>query len=394
VIASHSGPEPDFSPRIPEPKPAAAKTAPGQAPPRPAPALATPSPEGSASRLRSLQRFVYLVLLLALIPLAYSTLTRNADEFSQRLERTLEAHPESREKVDELSKDEFLDLLPDHRLEGALLSADSWAHWGFALLSSGVFFAVLLVIFPRGRREVPGILAVGAFTATIGIVLLLGFQAVADWTQGTWVTGRSILVIFFYLAKFIGFSYRAALDPENGFLLSCLGFTFGVGLCEEMCKALPLLYRYKSRELPWKTACLWGLASGVGFGVSEGITYSSNFYNGIQGGEIYLVRFASCVALHAVWSGAAAIVIHRKQHLLQNADSWWHFLGTSVLLVSVPMALHGVYDTLLKKDHEALALATALASFGWLAWQIEVIWKLYGDVEETEVPKVPAAAQG
>jgi RsiW-degrading membrane proteinase PrsW (M82 family) len=233
---------------------------------------------------------------------------------------------------------------------------------------------------------------VTVFTATIGIALLLGVQLLANWTQGRIWTGRSIVVVLFYIAKFIGFSYRAANDPENGFLLSCFGFTFGVGMCEELCKALPILYRYtKKGELPWKTACLWGLASGVGFGVSEGITYSSDFYNGVSGGEIYLVRFASCVALHAVWSGASAIFIHRKQHLLQGAESRWGAAGVSVYLVLVPMVLHGLYDTLLKKDHDGLALVVALASFGWLAWQIEAIWKLYGDVEE-EAPAGAAAS--
>ena len=46
-------------------------------------------------------------------------------------------------------------------------------------------------------------------------------------------------------------------------------------------------------------------------------------------------------------------------------------MGDSVVLVSVPMVLHGLYDTLLKKDYHVLALLTALASFIWLAWQIE-----------------------
>ncbi len=373
------------------PRRPAVKAARSPAPPRPAPPSAPPSLDDAASRRKAAQRFVYLVLLLALIPLALSTLHRDEDDFSARLERTVEANPGLRTDV---TKEEFLRRVPDHRIEGALLPADTWAHWGFALVSSAAFFAVILLIFPRKRQEVPKILGVGAFTATIGIVLLLAVQWLADWTQGYWMRGRSIVIIFFYIAKFIGFSYRAATDPQNGFILSFLGFTFGVGMCEEICKALPLLYRYRRKmELPWKTACLWGLASGVGFGVSEGIMYSSDYYNGIQTGEIYLVRFASCVALHAVWGAAAAIFIHRKQHFLQNAESWWQVLGSSVLLVSVPMVLHGLYDTLLKKDHDALALLAALASFGWLAWQIEVIWRLYGDVEEeTAVVEESAAA--
>ncbi len=37
----------------------------------------------------------------------------------------------------------------------------------------------------------------------------------------------------------------------------------------------------------------------------------------------------------------------------------------------VPMFLHGLYDTFLKKDMPGAAFLTALFSFGWLAYQIE-----------------------
>src|SRR5437867_2932273 len=77
------------------------------------------------------------------------------------------------------------------------------------------------------------------------------------------------------------------------------------------------------------------------------------------------------IALPAAWSGAAGIFIYKHQNLLQGAESIWGVMGDSVVLVSVPMVLHGLYDTLLKKDYHVLALLTALASFVWLAWQIE-----------------------
>ena len=88
--------------------------------------------------------------------------------------------------------------------------------------------------------------------------------------------------LLFYVVKFIGFSYRCAEDPSNGFLLSFIGFTMGVGLCEELVKAVPLLWHFKTYgTMSWRAACLWGFASGVGFGVAEGIMYSSRYYNGI-----------------------------------------------------------------------------------------------------------------
>ncbi|MDB5295252.1 MAG: hypothetical protein JWO31_1235, partial [Phycisphaerales bacterium] len=210
------------------------------------------------------------------------------------------------------------------------------------------------------------------FTGTIGILLLLGVQWAAVHTDGVWVRGRGILTLLFYIVKFIGFSYQSALKEDTNLAVSLFGFTFGVGLCEELCKALPIVWALKHGRLDgWRDACRWGFISGVGFGVSEGITYSVDHYNGVDGGGMYLVRFVSCVALHGIWTASAGVTLFRRQDKLDGADNWLATLGTLVALLIVPMVLHGLYDTLLKKDHPDLALATAAVSFGWLAWQIE-----------------------
>jgi len=83
------------------------------------------------------------------------------------------------------------------------------------------------------------------------------------------------------------------------------------------------------------------------------------------------VRFVSCVALHAIWAGSIGISINQRQDLLQeDADEWWWYALAVLRLIAIPMVLHGLYDTLLKKDLEFLALLIAAASFGYLAWQI------------------------
>jgi RsiW-degrading membrane proteinase PrsW (M82 family) len=213
---------------------------------------------------------------------------------------------------------------------------------------------------------------VGLFTGTLGILLLLGFQFAADMTQYVWLRGRGIVVVLFYIVKFIGFSYRAAEDPSNGFLLSFMGFTCGVGFCEELCKALPLLWHFKTKgSLGWRGACIWGLVSGAGFGVAEAIMYSGRYYNGVHTGGIYAVRFISCVGLHAVWAAAVGVTVFRNQARIQGETSFVQWLGWSAYFVLVPMVLHGAYDTLLKQDYHALAVAVAVASFAWLAFQIE-----------------------
>ncbi len=95
------------------------------------------------------------------------------------------------------------------------------------------------------------------------------------------------------------------------------------------------------------------------------------FYNGSSGGGIYVVRFVSCVALHAVWSASVALVIARDPSRVQSHDTWWQTAASTVQVLLVPMVLHGLYDTLLKRDQSALALATAVASVAWLVWLAE-----------------------
>jgi RsiW-degrading membrane proteinase PrsW (M82 family) len=124
---------------------------------------------------------------------------------------------------------------------------------------------------------------------------------------------------------------------------------------------------------------LWGLLSGVGFGVSEGITYSSNYYNGISGPGIYTVRFISCVGLHAIWAAAVGITIFRRQDFIREAQNAVEWIFRMAAIVVVPMVLHGAYDTLLKQHYETWALGVAIVSFGWLAFQIETAKKQFDE---------------
>jgi RsiW-degrading membrane proteinase PrsW (M82 family) len=327
-------------------------------------------------------RHLHWLLILALLPLAFSLLhSRDEDDLRERFARTLQEAPEESQRrvfrileqmeKGESSREDLFKAMPGHKLSGALLARDSFAHWGFAAGSTVLFMAFFLVLSAQKTADPVRLLVIGVFTATIGILLLLLLQVIADWSQGIWLRGGNIVVVIFYLVKLIGFSYRAALDPENGFLLSFVGYTLGVGFCEEVCKALPLLWQAQQSGLRyWRTSFLWGLASGAGFGISEGVLYSSRYYNGFSGVDMYVVRFISCVALHALWTGSVAITLQQKQSLLQGVESWYEYIPRLYLIVGVPMILHGLYDTLLKKEMNALALGVAILSFGYLAFQI------------------------
>jgi RsiW-degrading membrane proteinase PrsW (M82 family)/phage FluMu protein Com len=335
--------------------------------------------ESLSERRSGLQRFAYLLFGVTLLPLVFSLLGGPGD-VQQRFERTLDESPQATERIElridsgeDLTWHDILAELPGGRVEGAHLSMNSWVHWLYALLSAAMFFGLIVALFPLVETKASHMLVVGLITATCGIFSLLMFQWIAAWTDGWFVTGGNIIILIpFYIIKFIGFSYSAAMDPSNNFWLSFLGFTCGVGFCEEFVKVIPVAGHFRGDgEMRWRGACLWGLASGVGFGVAEGIIYSSGTYNGLFGGGIYVVRFVSCVGLHAVWSGAAAISMYRRREMIQHDQDWSDFLTSMIVVLWALILLHGLYDTLLKRELNAWALLVALLSFGWLAFVIE-----------------------
>jgi RsiW-degrading membrane proteinase PrsW (M82 family) len=344
----------------------------------------------------NLLEYGYWALLLAFIPLVFSLMGQRNDDTEERLLRTLDKLTPTREEkaaskqkgtpreprgapspvvemeAPEIDLDKLIDRLPGGRIEGAFLPRKTFLHWVFALVAGAAFWSLTIVIFP-GARPALHLIFIGAFTATIGIILLIVVQFLAEVTQGHILVSRSIIIMFlFWIAWAIGFSYRAAMDPTVGWAPSFFGYTFGVGFCEEVCKVLPILWHYRVKgPLPWRVACGWGFASGVGFGIAEGIMYSADFYNGIATGEVYLVRFISCVVLHGIWSASAALFIHKYQNIIQGDFTWFEYVPRTLFLVAISMVLHGLYDTFLKKDMDLLALLTALASFAWFVWSME-----------------------
>ncbi len=340
-------------------------------------------------------RHLHWFLALAMIPLAIVVVlpSESEEELIGRLERAVQAASDNEQAptsstqspsvtriadsadepafefdIEAMTLDEVLALLPGQRLDGALLPRNTWWHWVFALLSVAAYMTFFIFLASDGSAKALHLLGVGLFVATFGIVLLLIVQV----ASGIGLGGSGPQALIRLVLTLIGLSYSAALDPESGFFSSFLGFTLGVGLCEEVCKALPLFvyYRFQPKQ-NWRGAFLWGLAAGAGFGVAEGIIYSQDFYNGIVGPGTYLVRFVSCVALHAVWTGTIGIAINQHQEMLRwDLERWWRMPIGIALVIAVPMVLHGLYDTMLKKELDFLALVVAAASFGYLAWTI------------------------
>jgi RsiW-degrading membrane proteinase PrsW (M82 family) len=237
-----------------------------------------------------------------------------------------------------------------------------------AILAALIFWEFILIVQPMGTSTSKQLWAVGIFTGTIGIFVLLIIQVAAVVTVKADIVG-GLAAPFFLILRFIGYSYGAALDPENGFIASMVGFTMGVGLMEELIKGLPVYWHHRrSGTLDLRGSVVWGLATGIGFGVSEGISYCGDFYNGLRGGGIYIVRFISCVALHAVWSGTVAILIWRRRQALQAIERWWQWIPPVVGSLWISVIIHGFYDTVLKKEYGIAALGSGILSFALFFW--------------------------
>lgn len=312
-------------------------------------------------------RWAFLAFLIPLVFLLFVP-----DDFEERMERTAKDNPSVKRLLEmEEDPDVVLEKLPGHRIHGAWLARESPLPWLFLLVATAAFAGAYRYFVPPGRAAWKQLGLVAFFTGTAGILMLLGMQVVAFSGEG------GFLVI-------IALMYLLALAPGVGFVGKLIGFTFGVGLCEEGVKAIPLFWRFGrgNSRLDLRGAAAWGIASGVGFGLTEAVHYSLDMYNGLATAPIYLVRFASCVALHGAWAGTSAILLWRWQS--EMADTWGSRLWAAFRALIGPMVLHGLYDALLTKEHEILATVVAGLSLVWFLW-------LYGRADRIEA-RVPGLA--
>lgn len=151
-----------------------------------------------------------------------------------------------------------------------------------------------------------------------------------------------------------------------------VAYIFAVGLPEELCKALALFALLKRADpLSVQLMVFYGLMSGLGFGIYEGVDYQMgrNFRYASGGAEYYLlnlVRVTTLPFLHAMWTGLAGYFIgfaglypRRKRRLI--------FIG-----IGLPTLLHGLYNTFNQTMIGlGFALLTVLALNLYLARSVE-----------------------
>jgi RsiW-degrading membrane proteinase PrsW (M82 family) len=135
------------------------------------------------------------------------------------------------------------------------------------------------------------------------------------------------------------------LINQPNLFLKLTGFIFGVGLFEEFVKviAVYIFIRRSSEPLVPQTVVFYGLISGIGFGVFEGVVYqvtvnaqldySSSFFMNIA-------RLTSLPFLHSIWAGISSYFLAFTFLYPTQRISLW------ILSLVIPSLLHGFYNTL------------------------------------------------
>lgn len=134
-------------------------------------------------------------------------------------------------------------------------------------------------------------------------------------------------------------------NPEMSLFNRFIGFTFGVGLFEEAVKLMPVYFIVRKSKIPLipQTVVFYGLMSGIGFGVFEGVIYQLTVNSQLDYGTSFFMNIArlTCLPfLHSIWAGISSYFLAFSFLYPKNRHSLW------ILALAIPSLLHGLYDTL------------------------------------------------
>lgn len=135
-----------------------------------------------------------------------------------------------------------------------------------------------------------------------------------------------------------------AWSINRSVLFRLTGNFLAVGIIEETCKAFPvyLQVRRPGRILQPKTAMLYGMISGLGFGIYEGIIYQMGINRGQGVDQAYflnILRLTSLPFFHAIWAGISGYFLGFS--MLHGSKRW----ALRIIAIMFPAALHALYNT-------------------------------------------------
>jgi len=228
-------------------------------------------------------------------------------------------------------------------------------------------FLVGWVGFARSDfRDVTYLFAI-YFAMTWGLVIWLfvrperiGLMDIVRVSLFTSLTGVFLVSL---LARVPGVRDLLGLAHGALFVQRLAGSVLGVGVGEELVKAIPLLWIFVRNREPGtvREITYLGCVSGFAFGVSEAVVYSLFYAQTVVRGElplgvyvvVQLTRLITLPLLHAVFSGIAG------QFIALGVET--PKLRRALILAGIAIAavLHGLYDAL---SNTTLGFAVAVAS--------------------------------
>ncbi|MCP4007761.1 MAG: PrsW family intramembrane metalloprotease [bacterium] len=194
----------------------------------------------------------------------------------------------------------------------------------------------------------------GIYFATIwGVVIYFFIRperiSVVDLVRVSFFTAFAGLFFVTLVSRLPGVSSIYATTQSATLAGRVVGYVFGVGLVEELAKALPILWIFVRNREPGSAQeiTFLGCVSGFAFGVSEAMAYSvgyaENVGRGSFGFEDYIVvqftRLITLPLLHAMFSGIVASFIALG---VANPGSR---RGLMLLGFAIGAVLHGLYNT-------------------------------------------------
>jgi RsiW-degrading membrane proteinase PrsW (M82 family) len=196
----------------------------------------------------------------------------------------------------------------------------SSGYWLIALYFSALWALFFFYIFRTGQTEARVCVLLFFCTGVVSIPILLTLQSIPPW--------RSL-----YL-----------LASSQHLLGRFCGMFFGVGIHEELCKAALLFWivRRPGRILIPQTVVFYGMMSGLGFGIYEGVVYQTTVNRAQEIDTAYFLnvaRLTSLPFLHAIWTGIAGYFISFSALYPVRRYGLW------VVAIVVPALLHALYNT-------------------------------------------------
>lgn len=168
------------------------------------------------------------------------------------------------------------------------------------------------------------------------------------------VSAKLTLKLFFSVQVLILLVFHTGLNELNFFyqgvdsqsaLGRTAGFLLGVGVTEELVKALPLFFiaiRSRRPLIP-QTMVFYGLMCGIAFGVSEGVGYQMQVNCKLDYDQAFFLNIARLTSLpffHAMCTGVAGYFI--SFGVLYPRHRWPLFF----FAIAVPALFHGLYDVM------------------------------------------------